>query len=95
MKGLLDMRLNNNFLIHKTSTGEILVPVEEESKSFHGIIKLNETGSEIVHLLDDNDLSMDELLSHFYNSYPDEDKELIKQSVNDFVNKLREINAIK
>ena len=58
MKGLLDMRLNNNFLIHKTSAGEILVPVEEESKSFHGIIKLNETGSEIVHLLEDNDLTI-------------------------------------
>ena len=88
------MRLNNNFLIHKTSTGEILVPVEEESKSFHGIVKLNDTASEIVHLLEDNDLSMEELLEHFYISYPEEDKELINKSVNEFITKLRGINAI-
>ena len=88
------MRLNNNFLIHKTSTGEILVPVEEESKSFHGIVKLNDTASEIVHLLEDNDLSMEELLEHFYSSYPEEDKELINKSVNEFITKLRGINAI-
>lgn len=88
------MRLNNNFLIHKTSTGEILVPVEEESKSFHGIVKLNDTASEIVHLLEDNDLSMEELLEHFYISYPEEDKELINKSVNEFITKLRGINAV-
>ena len=45
------MKLNDQFLIHDTGSGEILVPVGEESKSFHGIIKLNETGSVIVHLL--------------------------------------------
>ena len=57
-------------------------------------MKLNETGSEIVHLLENDDLSMDAILDHFYEAYPDEDQELIKQSVTDFVNKLREINAI-
>lgn len=88
------MKLNENFLIHQTDNGEILIPVGEETKRFHGVVKLNETGSEIVHLLENNDLSMDAILDHFYEAYPDEDKELIKQSVVDFINKLREINAI-
>ena len=88
------MKLNENFLIHQTDNGEILIPVGEETKKFHGVVKLNETGSEIAHLLENDDLSMDALLNHFYEAYPDEDKELIKQSVTDFVNKLREINAI-
>ena len=88
------MKLNENFLIHQTDNGEILIPVGEETKKFHGVVKLNETGSEIVHLLENDDLNMDALLNHFYEAYPDEDKELIKQSVIDFVNKLREINAI-
>ena len=88
------MKLNENFLIHQTDNGEILIPVGEETKRFHGVVKLNETGSEIVHLLENNDLSMDAILDHFYETYPDEDKELIKQSVTDFINKLREINAI-
>ena len=87
------MKLNSDFLIHDTGNGEMLIPVGEETKRFHGVIKLNGTGSEIVHLLEENDLSMDELLNHFYEEY-DEDKEVIKQSVMEFVNKLKEINAI-
>ena len=93
MRGLLKMKLNSDFLIHDTGNGEMLIPVGEETKKFHGVIKLNGTGSEIVHLLEENDLSMEELLNHFYEEY-EEDKEVIKQSVVEFVNKLKEINAI-
>ena len=88
------MKLNDNFLIHDTGNGEMLIPVGEETKKFHGVIKLNETGSEIVHLLENDDLSMDALLNHFYESYPDDNKDMIKESVISFINKLREINAI-
>ena len=93
MRGLSKMKLNSDFLIHNTGNGEMLIPVGEETKRFHGVIKLNGTGSEIVHLLEENDLSMEELLNHFYEEY-DEDREVIKQSVVEFVNKLKEINAI-
>ena len=93
MRGLLKMKLNSDFLIHDTGNGEMLIPVGEETKKFHGVIKLNGTGSEIVHLLESNDLSMEELLNHFYEEY-EEDQEVIKQSVVEFINKLREINAI-
>jgi len=88
------MKLNENFLIHQTDNGEILIPVGEETKKFHGVVKLNGTGSDIVHLLENNDLSLEELLEHFYNEYPDSNKEEIKEGVTSFVNKLREINAI-
>ena len=88
------MKLNDNFLIHDTGNGEMLIPVGEETKKFHGVIKLNETGSEIVHLLENGDLSMDALLNHFYESYPDDNKDTIKESVISFINKLREVNAI-
>ena len=88
------MKLNSDFLIHNTGNGEMLIPVGEETKRFHGVIKLNATGSEIVHLIENDDLSMDELLNHFYEVYPDEDADVIKQSVSEFINKLKEINAI-
>ena len=88
------MKLNENFLIHQTDNGEILIPVGEETKKFHGVVKLNGTGSDIVHLLENNDMSLEELLEHFYNEYPSSDKEEIKEGVTSFVNKLREINAI-
>ena len=88
------MRLNNDFLIHNTGNGEMLIPVGEETKKFHGVVKLNGTGSEIVHLLEKEDFSMDALLNHFYESYPEEDQNVIKESVTQFINKLKEINAI-
>ena len=94
MKGLSKMKLNNDFLIHDTGNGEMLIPVGEETKKFHGVIKLNATGSEIVHLLDEKDLSLEELLDYFYNEYPDANKEEIKESITAFINKLREVNAI-
>lgn len=88
------MKLNNDFLIHDTGNGEMLIPVGEETKRFHGVIKLNATGSEIVHLLENEDLSLDALLNHFYEAYPDDDKEMIKESVIAFIEKLKEVNAI-
>ena len=88
------MRLNNDFLIHDTGNGEMLIPVGEETKKFHGVVKLNATGSEIVHLLEEQDLSMEQLLTHFYDAYPEEDQNMIKESVTGFINKLQEINAI-
>ena len=88
------MRLNKDFLIHNTGNGEMLIPVGEETKKFHGVVKLNATGSEIVHLLENDDLSMDQLLNHFFEEYPKDDHEVIKNSVSDFINKLKEINAI-
>ena len=94
MRRLLKMKLNNDFLIHDTGNGEMLIPVGEETKKFHGVVKLNATGSEIVHLLENDDLSLDQLLNHFYEVYPDTPKEEIEVSVKDFINKLKEINAI-
>ncbi len=88
------MKLNNDFLIHDTGNGEMLIPVGEETKKFHGVIKLNETGAIIVHLIENDDLSLEDILNHFYNEYPDDDKEAIKEGVIAFINKLREINAI-
>ena len=94
MKGLLKMKLNDNFLIHQSESGEILIPVGEETKRFHGVVKLNNTGSEIVHLLNEKDMSLEEILLYFVNEYPDNDPEEIKVGVNEFINKLKEINAI-
>ena len=94
MRRSLKMKLNSDFLIHDTGNGEMLIPVGEETKKFHGVVKLNATGSEIVHLIENDDLTIDQLLNHFYEAYPEEDKEVIKNSVNEFINKLREINAI-
>ena len=87
------MKLNDKFLIHDTGSGEILVPVGEESKSFHGIIKLNETGSVIVHLLEKDDLSIEEIMEYFYSHY--ECDESIKGDIELFINKLKEVNAIE
>ena len=88
------MKLNENFLIHKSDTGEILIPIGEETKHFHGVVKLNQTGAEIAHLLENNDMTLEEVLNYFYKEYSNEDKEMITKGVSEFINKLKEINAI-
>ena len=88
------MKLNDEFLIHQGENGEILIPFGNETKRFHGVVKLNNTGSEIVHLLENNDMSLEDLFEHFYKSCPNDDKEVIKQGVSEFIKKLYEINAI-
>ena len=80
MRRLLKMRLNNDFLIHNTGNGEMLIPVGEETKRFHGVVKLNGTGAEIVHLLEEEDLSMDALLNHFYEINVNQDIESAKMT---------------
>ena len=93
MKGSFKMKLNENFLIHNSDNGEILIPVGEETKRFHGVVKLNNTGSEIVHMLEEKEMSLEEVLKHFYDEYPEE-IETVKQGVTEFINKLIGINAI-
>ena len=88
------MKLNDEFLIHKTDMGELLIPIGEESKKFHGIIKLNETGSIIAHLLEDNDLCIEDIYNHFFKEYPDDDKDIIKQGIDSFIKQLKDVNAI-
>ena len=66
----------------------------DETKRFHGVVKLNATGSEIVHLIENKDMSLDDILNHFYNECPNDDKDEIKEGVSSFINKLREIHAI-
>ena len=88
------MKLNDEFLIHQGENGEILIPVGNETKRFHGVVKLNNTGSEIVHLIENKDMSLDDILNHFYNECPNDDKDEIKEGVSSFINKLREIHAI-
>ena len=88
------MKLNENFLIHKSDTGEILIPIGEETKRFHGVVKLNATASEIAHLLEDKDMSLEDILDYFYKEYPSENKQDIEKGVTEFINKLKQINAI-
>ena len=94
MKGLLKMKLNENFLIHKSDNGELLIPIGDETKRFHGVVKLNETGSIIVHLIENKNMSLEDILNHFYKEYPNEDKQVIRQGVEEFINKLKDIHAI-
>ena len=87
------MKLNEDFLIHDTGDGEILIATGESSKTFHGIIKLNGTGSKIAHLLEKG-IALNELRQSFYDEYPSTDKGLIDSSIDSFLEVLRKANAI-
>ena len=88
------MRLKDDYLLHDTGNGEILLAVGEATKNFHGIIKLNETGAKIAHMLKDKDCSLEEIEKQFFEEYPDEDKEIISSSIKEFIAVLEGADAI-
>ena len=42
------MKLKEDFIIHESADGDVLLAVGEEAQRFHGIVKLNETAGFIV-----------------------------------------------
>ena len=87
------MKLNEDFLIHDTGNGEILIATGESSKKFHGIIKLNKTGAKIAHMLE-KEISLEEIRNAFYLEYPSEEKKLIQESIDSFLAALKEAHAL-
>lgn len=86
------MRINPDFVIHKTERGAVLVAVGKAGEKFHGIITLNATGLFIVEQLN-KETDYETLLSSFLDEY-DIDKETAERDLNAFLSKLESAGAI-
>ena len=63
------MRINPDFTIQKVGGSYVAVPVGETSKSFHAMIRLNETGAFLWKLMDGKDCTEEELVQALLNEY--------------------------
>ena len=83
------MQINKDFTIQKVGVYYVAVPVGETSKSFHGMVKLNETGAFLWNALAKEDLSEESLVDQLLSEY-DVSREIATRDVHRIVELLRE-----
>ena len=77
------MKIKKGFIIRKVGDENIVVPVGEASKNFHGMVKLNESGAFLWKFFTENhteEEAVDALLAEY-----DVQRELAAADVNAFV----------
>lgn len=63
------MRIKKDFTIQKVGDSYIAVAVGETSKTFHGMVRLNETGAFLWKKLSEADITLDELVDAMLKEY--------------------------
>ena len=83
------MLINQDFTIQKVGGSYLAVPVEETSKHFHGMIRLNETGAFLWKLMAEKDCTEAELVDALLAEYEVE-REIAEKDVHAVVELLKE-----
>ncbi len=83
------MQINKDFTIQKVGTSFVAVPVGETSKTFHGMIRLNETGAFLWNQMMEQDCTEEELVEALLNEY-DVSREIATKDVHRITELLKE-----
>ncbi|MBO5294251.1 MAG: PqqD family protein [Clostridia bacterium] len=83
------MQINKDFTIQKVGASYVAVPVGETSKSFHGMVRLNETGAFLWKLMAEKDCTEEELVDALLAEYEVE-REIAARDVHRIVEQLAE-----
>ena len=89
-----NMKIKNGFIARDVGNRTFVVAVGEMSKKFNAMITLNETGKAIWQALQ-SDTTIDEIVNTLIQNFEEADKEIVKQDVKSFVNKLDEANILE
>lgn len=87
------MKLKYNFVINEVAGSKVAVAVGDSAAQFNGFIKMNETGAEIFGLLK-SDLTIEELVNELQLIYPEQSKDVLTESVESFVSKLKSAGVL-
>lgn len=88
------MKLKDEFITHSGVDGTILLATGDEARSFHGIVKLNDTAAKIVEALK-KETSKEEIVESFAKEYPDVSKETLTKDIENVLSQLESIHAIE
>lgn len=83
------MQINKDFTIQKVGASFVAVPVGETSKTFHGMIRLNETGAFLWKQMAEKDCTEADLVDALLGEY-DVAREIAERDVHRVVELLRE-----
>jgi hypothetical protein len=81
------MQIKKDFTIQKVGGSYVAVAVGESSKTFHGMIRLNETGAFLWNLMAEKDCSENDLVDAILAEY-DVDREIVMADVRRIVETL-------
>ncbi len=81
------MQIKKDFTIQKVGGSYVAVAVGESSKTFHGMIRLNETGAFLWNLMAEKDCSENDLVDAILAEY-DVDREIVVADVRRIVETL-------
>lgn len=87
------MRVKEGFILRKIGDQSIVVAVGEASKSFHGMLHLNDTGSFLWEQLTE-EKTEEELIQALLQEY-EVNREQAQQGVEKFLNSLKKANCIE
>ena len=83
------MQIKKDFTIQKVGTSYVAVAVGETSKTFHGMVRLNDTGAFLWKLLSEKDCSEEDLVNALLEEY-DVSREIAAKDVHTVVKSLEE-----
>ena len=83
------MQIKKDFTIQKVGNSYIAVAVGETSKTFHGMVRLNETGAFLWKKMSEGDVTVDELVDALLSEF-EVDRETAAHDVEQLVAQFRE-----
>ncbi len=87
------MKLKYNFVTNEVADKIVAVAVGDDLQQFNGFIKMNDIGAYIFNMLK-NDVTEDEIVSAMQKDYEDATEEEIRETVGEFVGKLKEADVL-
>ena len=87
------MKIKKGFMLREVAGNYVVVAVGEASKSFNGVINLNETGAFLWKKLAEG-IEENELVKQLLNEY-EVSEEIAQNDVKVFVNKLKEADILE
>lgn len=88
------MKLKYNFVTNAVADKIVAVAVGGDLEKFNGFIKMNDTGAYIFNMLK-SDVTEDEIVRAMKRDYEDAAEEKIRETVSEFVSKLKEADVLE
>ncbi len=88
------MKIKSGFVIEEVGDGYLAVAVGDRADEFSGLVRMNATGAFLWELIEEHDMSKDELLSAVLREY-DVPEEIAKADIDRFETQLRDGGIIE
>lgn len=83
------MRINKDFVLREIAGDYVIIPVGSTVLEFNGLITVNEVGSVLWKMLQEEDVTFERLVSGIMAEY-DVEEDVVREDIQEFLDKLIE-----